>query len=56
MDPNRNDETSGPSPRRCEECNAEMGPGAGEYAVCRDGRLGPPDASLERDMTGVGSR
>ena len=42
--------------RRCQECNAVMTPAEGAYAVCRDCRLGPPDASLERAMTGIRTR
>ena len=41
------------APRRCAACEAEMGPAEGDYAVCRDCRLGPPDPSAERDMTGI---
>ena len=42
-----------PAERRCQECNAVMTPAEGAYEVCRDCRLGPPDASLERAMTGI---
>jgi len=43
-----------PAPaRRCAACHTEMGPAEGDYAVCRDCRLGPPDPSAERDMTGI---
>ena len=45
-----------PAERRCQECNALMTPAEGAYAVCRDCRLGPPDASLERAMTGIRTR
>ena len=41
------------APRRCAACDAEMGPAEGDYAVCRDCRLGPPDPSAERDLTGI---
>ncbi len=45
-----------PAERRCQECNAVMTPAEGTYEVCRDCRLGPPDASLERAMTGIRTR
>ena len=49
-------EEDAPAARRCQECNAVMTPAEGAYAVCRDCRLGPPDASLERAMTGIRAR
>ena len=43
----------GPADRRCPDCNAVMTPAEGEYEVCRSCRLGPPDPSLEREITGI---
>ena len=43
----------GPADRRCLDCNAVMPPAEGDYDVCRSCRFGPPDPSLERDMTGI---
>lgn len=40
----------------CPECKQEMGPGEGEYPVCRACRLGLVDVAGERDMTGIRSR
>ena len=42
--------------RRCEACDQAMTPAEGDSTVCRSCRLGPPDASLERAMTGIRAR
>ncbi len=47
------EDAPGPADRRCLECSAVMTPAEGEYEVCRSCRLGPPDPSAEREMTGI---
>lgn len=47
------EDAPGPADRRCLDCSAMMTPAEGGYDVCRSCRLGPPDPSLEREMTGI---
>lgn len=47
------EDTLSPAARRCLDCNAVMTPVEGEYEGGRSCRLGPPDSSLERKITGI---